>query len=159
MKRKVGVAGYNRRHMLATAGALLAVSVSSRGAAADALKIGTSGGPIAEILQFAAARAQEQGLDEVDRDGAGDERYQLTGDSLGVTSVVTDSETRRYRTVKRRLKPEEIAGITVSTIATPRYLTLLIVYPFLIQETTGTGLLSLESRSSAWISWNPKKRR
>jgi D-methionine transport system substrate-binding protein len=63
VKRKFGAAGYNRRRVLVAAGALLAVGASARGAAADALKIGTSGGPIAEVLQFAVARAKAQGLD------------------------------------------------------------------------------------------------
>jgi D-methionine transport system substrate-binding protein len=56
---------YDRRHALAIAAAiaLSAFGFASRGDAAEPLKVGTSGGPIADILQFAAARAREQGLD------------------------------------------------------------------------------------------------
>jgi D-methionine transport system substrate-binding protein len=56
---------YDRRRLLAvaTASVLFAVGIASRGEAAEPLKVGTSGGPIAEIIQFAAARAREQGLD------------------------------------------------------------------------------------------------
>jgi D-methionine transport system substrate-binding protein len=56
---------YDRRRLLAvaTASVLFAVGIVSRGEAAEPLKVGTSGGPIAEIIQFAAARAREQGLD------------------------------------------------------------------------------------------------
>jgi D-methionine transport system substrate-binding protein len=63
MNDNVRVAGFSRRRVLATAGALIAVGIASRGEAADALKVGTSGGPMADILQFAAARAKERGLD------------------------------------------------------------------------------------------------
>jgi D-methionine transport system substrate-binding protein len=60
MNRKFG---YSRRHLLAAASALIVVGIALPSEAADALKVGTSGGPMAEILQFAAARAKEQGLD------------------------------------------------------------------------------------------------
>jgi D-methionine transport system substrate-binding protein len=56
---------YDRRRLLAVTAAsvLFAARLVSRGEAAEPLKVGTSGGPIAEIIQFAAARAREQGLD------------------------------------------------------------------------------------------------
>jgi D-methionine transport system substrate-binding protein len=55
----------HRRRVLAiaAASALLAAGFVSPGRATEPLKVGTSGGPMAEILQFAAARAKEQGLD------------------------------------------------------------------------------------------------
>jgi D-methionine transport system substrate-binding protein len=59
--------GYNRRHLLsmALASVLLAAGYGavSPVMAAEPLKVGTSSGPIADIIQFAAARAKEQGLD------------------------------------------------------------------------------------------------
>lgn len=58
-----GGGSYDRRRLLAVASMLLAVGVVSRGDAAEPLKVGTSGGPMAEIIQFAAGRAKEQGLD------------------------------------------------------------------------------------------------
>ncbi|MBV8926095.1 MAG: MetQ/NlpA family ABC transporter substrate-binding protein [Bradyrhizobium sp.] len=59
------IGSHDRRRALAiaAAGALLALAFASSGQAAEPLKVGTSGGPIADILQFAAARAREQGLD------------------------------------------------------------------------------------------------
>jgi D-methionine transport system substrate-binding protein len=56
---------YDRRRLLAgaTASVLFALGFVSPAEAAEPLKVGTSGGPIAEIIQFAAARAREQGLD------------------------------------------------------------------------------------------------
>lgn len=47
---------------LAVAG-LAGFALSSRADAAPPLRVGTSSGPIAEIIQFAAARAKEKGLD------------------------------------------------------------------------------------------------
>jgi D-methionine transport system substrate-binding protein len=56
-----------RRHLLAvmTALALLGVGFdpASPASAAEPLRVGTTGGPPAEIIQFAASRAREQGLD------------------------------------------------------------------------------------------------
>jgi D-methionine transport system substrate-binding protein len=66
MKRDVrGGGSYNRRRLLAvaTASVLFGVGLVSRADAAEPLKVGTSGGPIADIIQFAAARAKEQGLE------------------------------------------------------------------------------------------------
>lgn len=66
MKSDVGADDPNRRRVLAMAmaGGLLAVGLALPSEAAQPpLKVGTSGGPIADILQFAAARAIEQGLD------------------------------------------------------------------------------------------------
>jgi D-methionine transport system substrate-binding protein len=59
--------GYHRRHLLSMALASVLL-VAGHGAmspvmAAEPLKVGTSSGPIADIIQFAAARAKEQGLD------------------------------------------------------------------------------------------------
>jgi D-methionine transport system substrate-binding protein len=56
---------YDRRRLLAvaTASVLFAAGMASRSEAAEQLKVGTSGGPIADIIQFAGARAKEQGLD------------------------------------------------------------------------------------------------
>ena len=58
---------YHRRDLLAVvlAGLLFALGdgAVSPVSAAEPLKVGTSSGPIAEIIQFAAARAREQGLD------------------------------------------------------------------------------------------------
>ncbi|MBV9560059.1 MAG: MetQ/NlpA family ABC transporter substrate-binding protein [Bradyrhizobium sp.] len=60
---KIGV--LNRRCLvaMAAASALFVVGFASQGETAEPLKVGTSGGPIADIIQFAAARAKEQGLD------------------------------------------------------------------------------------------------
>lgn len=57
--------GYNRRELLAAvAGSVLAAAgFASLAAADEPLKVGTTSGPIADIIQFAAARAREQGLD------------------------------------------------------------------------------------------------
>src|SRR5580692_3267104 len=65
MKSNIGIGGHNRRFLLAmaAASALFALGVARPGEAAEPLKVGTSGGPIADIIQFAAARAKEQGLD------------------------------------------------------------------------------------------------
>jgi D-methionine transport system substrate-binding protein len=66
MKNDIRVSGlFDRRRVLAMAAAnvLFAVGIVSRGDTAEPLKVGTSGGPIADIIQFAAARAKEQGLD------------------------------------------------------------------------------------------------
>ena len=61
---KVG-GGHNRGRLIAalTAGVLLAAGLMSQLAAGEPLKVGTSSGPIADIIQFAAGRAKEQGLD------------------------------------------------------------------------------------------------
>jgi D-methionine transport system substrate-binding protein len=60
-----GGGSYDRRRLLAvaTASVLFAAGLASRSEAAEQLKVGTSGGPIADIIQFAGARAKEQGLD------------------------------------------------------------------------------------------------
>ncbi|MCP1845565.1 D-methionine transport system substrate-binding protein [Bradyrhizobium sp. USDA 4524] len=65
MKGGIEIGGYHRRFLLAmvAAGAVFAVGFARPGEAAERLKVGTSGGPVADILQFAAARAREQGLD------------------------------------------------------------------------------------------------
>jgi D-methionine transport system substrate-binding protein len=66
VKSEIKVGGsYGRRRLLAVmaAGALLVVGPVSQGGAAEPLKVGTSGGPMAEIIQFAAGRAKEQGVD------------------------------------------------------------------------------------------------
>src|SRR5215470_10701851 len=65
MKNDIRHEAYDRRSLLVmiTASVLLALGFTSQGSAAEPLKVGTSGGPIADILQFAAARAKEQGLD------------------------------------------------------------------------------------------------
>ena len=64
---KNSVTSYHRRGLLsvAMAGFLLVVGQGAVSAvrAAEPLKVGTSSGPIAEIILFAAARAKEQGLD------------------------------------------------------------------------------------------------
>jgi D-methionine transport system substrate-binding protein len=65
MSRTIGP-GYHRRRLLSVAAGLLFAAgrgAVSPAAAAEPLKVGTSSGPIAEIIQFAAARAKEQGLD------------------------------------------------------------------------------------------------
>jgi D-methionine transport system substrate-binding protein len=58
---------YHRRRLLSEAMASLLLAAGhgtvSPAAAAEPLKVGTSSGPIADIIQFAAARAKEQGLD------------------------------------------------------------------------------------------------
>jgi D-methionine transport system substrate-binding protein len=58
---------YHRRRLLSVAMASLLLAAGhgtvSPAAAAEPLKVGTSSGPIADIIQFAAARAKEQGLD------------------------------------------------------------------------------------------------
>jgi D-methionine transport system substrate-binding protein len=58
-------AGYDRRRLIAAAAASLLVALGqlSPAAAAEPLRVGTSSGPIADIIQFAAGRAKEQGLD------------------------------------------------------------------------------------------------
>jgi D-methionine transport system substrate-binding protein len=63
--REVETGGYGRRHLLAMAmaGALSVLGAVQPGNAAEPLKVGTSGGPIADIIQYAAAQAKEQGLD------------------------------------------------------------------------------------------------
>jgi D-methionine transport system substrate-binding protein len=66
MMRDIKVGGsYDRRHLflVVTAGVLFASGLTSQAGAAQPLKVGTSGGPIADIIQFAAARAREQDLD------------------------------------------------------------------------------------------------
>ena len=65
MKSGIGISSHSRRFLLAmaAASALSVMGFARPGEAADALKVGTSGGPIADIVQFAAARAKEQGLD------------------------------------------------------------------------------------------------
>ncbi|HLG82353.1 MAG TPA: MetQ/NlpA family ABC transporter substrate-binding protein [Bradyrhizobium sp.] len=65
MKRGMRVGGHNRRIVLAivAASTLFALGITGPGVAAEPLKVGTSGGPIADIIQFAATRAKEQGLD------------------------------------------------------------------------------------------------
>jgi D-methionine transport system substrate-binding protein len=56
--------GYDRRRLLAAAASLLfALGQLPPAAAAEPLRVGTSSGPIADIIQFAAGRAKEQGLD------------------------------------------------------------------------------------------------
>jgi D-methionine transport system substrate-binding protein len=58
---------YHRRRLLSVAMASLLLAAGhgtvSPAAAAEPLKVGTSSGPIADIIQFAAARAKEQGLE------------------------------------------------------------------------------------------------
>jgi D-methionine transport system substrate-binding protein len=66
MKNDIKISGsFDPRRLLAMVGAsvLFTVGLTSRGDAAEPLKVGTSGGPIADIIQFAAARAKEQDLD------------------------------------------------------------------------------------------------
>ena len=65
MNSDIGRGEYDRRRALAIAAAsvLFAFGFASRIEAAEPLKIGTSGGPIADILQFAAGRAKEQDVD------------------------------------------------------------------------------------------------
>jgi D-methionine transport system substrate-binding protein len=65
MRRDIRIAGFDRRRMfaMAMASALIVGGFASPSTAAEPLKVGTSGGPIADIVQFAAARAKEQGLD------------------------------------------------------------------------------------------------
>jgi D-methionine transport system substrate-binding protein len=65
MKSNIGIGGHNRRFLLAmaAASAVFVLGFVPPGEAAEPLKVGTSGGPIADIIQFAAARAKEQGLD------------------------------------------------------------------------------------------------
>jgi D-methionine transport system substrate-binding protein len=58
---------YHRRRLLSVAMASLLFAAGhgavSLAMAAEPLKVGTSSGPIADIIQFAAARAKEQGLE------------------------------------------------------------------------------------------------
>jgi D-methionine transport system substrate-binding protein len=58
---------YHRRHLLSAVVASLLFAAGcgtvSRATAAEPLKVGTSSGPIADIIQYAASRAKEQGLD------------------------------------------------------------------------------------------------
>ena len=69
MSREISTGtGYHRRRLLSMAVAGLLLFAAGHGAvspaaAAEPLKVGTSSGPIADIVQFAAARAKEQGLD------------------------------------------------------------------------------------------------
>jgi D-methionine transport system substrate-binding protein len=66
MVRDTRISGlFDRRRLLAmaTASVLVAGGLTSQAGAAEPLKVGTSGGPIADIIQFAAARAKEDGLD------------------------------------------------------------------------------------------------
>jgi D-methionine transport system substrate-binding protein len=66
MKNDIRASGsFNRRRLLAmaAASALSTIGFASQADATEPLKVGTSGGPIADIIQFAAARAKEQGLD------------------------------------------------------------------------------------------------
>ena len=60
---RIGSANRRRLLAMAAAGALFALGAVQPGEAAEPLKVGTSGGPIADIIQFAAARAKDQGLD------------------------------------------------------------------------------------------------
>src|SRR3979409_308804 len=64
MSRTIGP-GYHRRRLLSVAVLLFAAGPGtvSQATAAEPLKVGTSSGPIADIIQFAAARAKERGLD------------------------------------------------------------------------------------------------
>ncbi|SDS54430.1 MetQ/NlpA family ABC transporter substrate-binding protein [Bradyrhizobium canariense] len=68
MSRDINIGpGYGRRRLLSVVTASLLFAVGhgtiSSAVAAEPLKVGTSSGPIADIIQFAAARAKEQGLD------------------------------------------------------------------------------------------------
>src|ERR1700753_369640 len=65
MRRAIMIDGLDRRRLLAKvlASALFVGGIASSSFAAEPLKVGTSSGPIADIVQFAAARAKEQGLD------------------------------------------------------------------------------------------------
>ncbi len=66
MSGNIGTSYHRRRLLWVAMASLLSVvghGMASPAIAAEPLKVGTSGGPIADIIQFAAARAKEQGLD------------------------------------------------------------------------------------------------
>jgi D-methionine transport system substrate-binding protein len=66
MSANTGTSYHRRRLLWVAMASLLSVvghGMASPAVAAEPLKVGTSGGPIADIIQFAAARAKEQDLD------------------------------------------------------------------------------------------------